>query len=68
MLELTLLHLRVLQIDSVISHAQATLGALVLQRSTFGGISSKITNVSSRLPTVCKNNQFNVAYCFSDLV
>ncbi|KAH7659992.1 Golgi SNAP receptor complex subunit 1 protein [Dioscorea alata] len=40
------------QIDSVISHAQATLGALVLQRSTFGGISSKITNVSSRLPTV----------------
>ncbi|XP_068652838.1 Golgi SNAP receptor complex member 1-1 [Aristolochia californica] len=40
------------QIDSVISHAQATLGALVLQRSTFSGIGSKITNVSSRLPSV----------------
>ncbi|KAJ4761314.1 Golgi SNAP receptor complex member 1 [Rhynchospora pubera] len=40
------------QMDNVISHAQATLGALVLQRSTFGGITSKITNVSSRLPTV----------------
>ncbi|KAL9231980.1 hypothetical protein vseg_007134 [Gypsophila vaccaria] len=40
------------QMDSVISHAQSTLGALVLQRSTFGGINSKIGNVSSRLPTV----------------
>ncbi|KAK9282181.1 hypothetical protein L1049_005093 [Liquidambar formosana] len=40
------------QMDSVISHAQATLGALVLQRSTFGGIGSKLSNVSSRLPTV----------------
>ncbi|KAK9666502.1 hypothetical protein RND81_14G189100 [Saponaria officinalis] len=40
------------QMDSVISHAQSTLGALVLQRSTFGGINSKISNVSSRLPTV----------------
>lgn len=38
--------------DNVISQAQATLGALVTQRSTFGGITSKITNVSSRLPTV----------------
>lgn len=41
-----------LQMDNVISQAQATLGALVTQRSTFGGITSKITNVSSRLPTV----------------
>lgn len=41
-----------LQMDSVISHAQATLGALVLQRSTFGGINSKLSNVGSRLPTV----------------
>lgn len=40
------------QMDNVISQAQATLGALVLQRSTFGGISTKISNVSSRLPTV----------------
>ncbi|KAJ4965469.1 hypothetical protein NE237_017318 [Protea cynaroides] len=40
------------QMDNVISQAQATLGALVLQRSTFGGITSKISNVSSRLPTV----------------
>ncbi|PKI65983.1 Golgi SNAP receptor complex member 1-1 isoform X2 [Punica granatum] len=40
------------QTDSVISQAQATLGALVLQRSTFGGIDLKISNVSSRLPTV----------------
>ncbi|MBA0569161.1 hypothetical protein Golob_006616 [Gossypium lobatum] len=38
--------------DNVISQAQATLGALVLQRSTFGGINSKLSNVSSRLPTV----------------
>ncbi|KMT01069.1 hypothetical protein BVRB_9g223240 [Beta vulgaris subsp. vulgaris] len=41
-----------LQMDSVISQAQSTLGTLVLQRSTFGGINSKISNVSSRLPTV----------------
>ncbi|KAG6504785.1 Golgi SNAP receptor complex member 1-1-like [Zingiber officinale] len=40
------------QMDHVISHAQATLGTLVLQRSTFGGITTKISNVSSRLPTV----------------
>ncbi|XP_004515530.1 Golgi SNAP receptor complex member 1-1-like isoform X2 [Cicer arietinum] len=38
--------------DNVISQAQATLGALVFQRSTFGGINSKLSNVSSRLPTV----------------
>ncbi|XP_021776131.1 Golgi SNAP receptor complex member 1-1-like [Chenopodium quinoa] len=40
------------QMDTVISQAQSTLGTLVLQRSTFGGINSKISNVSSRLPTV----------------
>ncbi|KAG6488197.1 hypothetical protein ZIOFF_056956 [Zingiber officinale] len=40
------------RMDNVISQAQATLGALVLQRSTFGGITTKISNVSSRLPTV----------------
>ncbi|KAL9386540.1 hypothetical protein Peur_019664 [Populus x canadensis] len=40
------------QMDNVISQAQSTLGALVLQRSTFGGINSKLSNVSSRLPTV----------------
>nr|AFK36577.1 unknown [Medicago truncatula] len=40
------------QMDTVISQAQATLGALVFQRSTFGGINSKLSNVSSRLPTV----------------
>ncbi|XP_022723703.1 Golgi SNAP receptor complex member 1-1 isoform X4 [Durio zibethinus] len=45
------------QMDSVISQAQATLGALVLQRSTFGGINSKLSNVSSRLPTVKKNEK-----------
>ncbi|KAK2432275.1 Golgi SNAP receptor complex member 1-1 [Trifolium repens] len=39
-------------VDNVISQAQATLGALVFQRSTFGGINSKLSNVSSRLPTV----------------
>lgn len=42
----------VLQMDNVISQAQSTLGALVLQRSTFGGINSKLSNVTSRLPTV----------------
>lgn len=41
------------QMDNVISQAQATLGTLVLQRTTFGGISTKTSNVSSRLPTVC---------------
>lgn len=40
------------QMDSVISQAQSTLGTLMLQRSTFGGINSKLSNVSSRLPTV----------------
>lgn len=40
------------QMDSVISQAQSTLGALMVQRSTFGGINSKLSNVSSRLPTV----------------
>ncbi|KAL3843995.1 hypothetical protein ACJIZ3_001398 [Penstemon smallii] len=40
------------QMDSVISQAQETLKALVFQRSTFGGINSKLGNVSSRLPTV----------------
>ncbi|KAG6669569.1 Golgi SNAP receptor complex member 1-1 [Carya illinoinensis] len=40
------------QMDTVISQAQATLGSLVIQRSTFGGINSKLSNVSSRLPTV----------------
>ncbi|XP_026426212.1 Golgi SNAP receptor complex member 1-1-like [Papaver somniferum] len=37
------------QMDTVISQAQAT---LVSQCSTFGGITSKIGNISSRLPTV----------------
>ncbi|KAM7257911.1 hypothetical protein ACFE04_013652 [Oxalis oulophora] len=40
------------QMDNVISHAQATLGTLVLQRSTFGGINLKLGNVGSRLPTI----------------
>uniref|UniRef100_A0A0D9XDR5 Golgi SNAP receptor complex member 1 n=1 Tax=Leersia perrieri TaxID=77586 RepID=A0A0D9XDR5_9ORYZ len=40
------------QMDHVISHAQATLGTLMSQRSTFGGITTKISNVSSRLPTI----------------
>ncbi|XP_020270301.1 Golgi SNAP receptor complex member 1-1-like isoform X1 [Asparagus officinalis] len=40
------------KMDNVLSHAQATLGALVMQRSTFSGIGSKLTNVGSRLPTV----------------
>lgn len=40
------------QMDSVISQAQATLGTLVFQRATFGGINLKLGNVSSRLPTV----------------
>ncbi|KAF7138037.1 hypothetical protein RHSIM_Rhsim07G0162900 [Rhododendron simsii] len=41
------------QMNSVISQAQGTLGTLVFQRSTFGGINSKLSNVSGRLPTVC---------------
>lgn len=41
-----------MQMDSAISQAQATLGALVLQRSTLGGINLKLSNVSSRLATV----------------
>ncbi|KFK43829.1 hypothetical protein AALP_AA1G179100 [Arabis alpina] len=40
------------QMDGVISQAQATLGTLAFQRSTFGGINSKLSNVTSRLPTV----------------
>ncbi|KAG7992681.1 hypothetical protein I3843_02G139000 [Carya illinoinensis] len=40
------------QMDTVISQAQATLGALVLQHASFGGINSKLSNVSSHLPTV----------------
>ncbi|PKA50860.1 Golgi SNAP receptor complex member 1-1 [Apostasia shenzhenica] len=40
------------QMDTVISQAQATLGALVFQRSTFSGINTKLSNVGSRLPTV----------------
>ncbi|KAK4388624.1 Golgi SNAP receptor complex member 1-1 [Sesamum angolense] len=40
------------QMDSVISQAQETLKSIVFQRSTFGGINSKLSNVSSRLPTV----------------
>ncbi|KAJ0008499.1 hypothetical protein Pint_30294 [Pistacia integerrima] len=54
----------VLQMDSVISQAQATLGTLVLQRSTFGGINSKLSNVSSRLPScsfsICMNWNLNL--------
>nr|GEU39354.1 Golgi SNAP receptor complex member 1-1-like [Tanacetum cinerariifolium] len=40
------------QMDGVISQAQDTLGSLVFQRSTFRGVNSKLSNVSSRLPTV----------------
>ncbi|XP_018451729.1 Golgi SNAP receptor complex member 1-1 isoform X2 [Raphanus sativus] len=40
------------QMDGVISQAQATLGTLVFQRSTFGRINSKLSNVTSRLPTL----------------
>ncbi|ESQ35220.1 hypothetical protein EUTSA_v10008707mg [Eutrema salsugineum] len=40
------------QMDGVISQAQATLGTLMFQRSNFGGINSKLSNVTSRLPTV----------------
>nr|GMC92520.1 Golgi SNAP receptor complex member 1-1 [Ipomoea batatas]GMD83958.1 Golgi SNAP receptor complex member 1-1 [Ipomoea batatas] len=38
--------------DGVISQAQETFKTLAFQRSTFGGINSKLSNVSSRLPTV----------------
>ncbi|XP_057510653.1 Golgi SNAP receptor complex member 1-1-like isoform X2 [Actinidia eriantha] len=40
------------QMDSVISQAQETIRTLVYQRSTFGGINTKLSNISSRLPTV----------------
>ncbi|XAR71030.1 hypothetical protein NMG60_11028110 [Bertholletia excelsa] len=40
------------QMDSVISQAQDTFKTLMFQRSTFGGINSKLSNVGSRLPTV----------------
>ncbi|GMH03604.1 hypothetical protein Nepgr_005443 [Nepenthes gracilis] len=43
------------QMDPVISQSQSTLGALVLQGSTFGGINSKLSNVSSRLPVMTKS-------------
>ncbi|XP_070038723.1 Golgi SNAP receptor complex member 1-1-like [Nicotiana tomentosiformis] len=46
------LHRSTGQMDGVISHAQETMKALVFQRSTFGGINSKLSNVTSRLPTV----------------
>ncbi|CAA0829367.1 Golgi SNAP receptor complex member 1-1 [Striga hermonthica] len=46
------LHRSTGQMDSVISQAQETIKSLVFQRSTFGGINSKLSNVSSRLPTV----------------
>ncbi|XP_042000712.1 Golgi SNAP receptor complex member 1-1-like [Salvia splendens] len=46
------LHRNSSQVDSVISQAQETLKSLVFQRSTFGGINSKLSNVGSRLPTV----------------
>ncbi|CAH9086178.1 unnamed protein product [Cuscuta europaea] len=46
------LHRNTGQMDGVISQAQETIKALVYQRSTFGGINSKLSNVSSRLPTV----------------
>ncbi|CAH9099770.1 unnamed protein product [Cuscuta europaea] len=40
------------QMDGVISQAQEAFKTLVSQRSTFGGINSKLSNVTSRLPTV----------------
>lgn len=40
--------------DGVISQAQETIKTLMFQRSTFGGINSKLSNISSRLPTVSK--------------
>ncbi|WMV34706.1 hypothetical protein MTR67_028091 [Solanum verrucosum] len=46
------LHRTTGQMDGVISQAQETIKTLMFQRSTFGGINSKLSNVSSRLPTV----------------
>ncbi|PVH36988.1 hypothetical protein PAHAL_6G215900 [Panicum hallii] len=40
------------QMDNVISQGHAALGALMSQRSTFGGITTKISNVGSRLPMI----------------
>ncbi|KAF8772929.1 hypothetical protein HU200_005329 [Digitaria exilis] len=40
------------QVDNVISQANAALGALMSQRSTFGGITTKIGSVGSRLPMI----------------
>ncbi|KAG2579047.1 Golgi SNAP receptor complex member 1-1-like isoform X2 [Panicum virgatum] len=40
------------QIDNVLSQAHTALGALMSQRSTFGGITSKISNVGNRLPMI----------------
>ncbi|KAI8569189.1 hypothetical protein RHMOL_Rhmol02G0259600 [Rhododendron molle] len=59
------------QMDSVISQAQETLRTLAFQRSTFGGINSKISNISSRLPTTeCHKgsqkrspDQIKIYYC-----
>nr|CAB3483079.1 unnamed protein product [Digitaria exilis] len=42
----------ILQMDNVISQANAALGALMSQRSTFGGITTKIGSVGSRLPMI----------------
>ncbi|GJT86346.1 hypothetical protein Tco_1068063 [Tanacetum coccineum] len=39
------------KMDGVLFQAQEMLGTLMFQRSTFGGINSKLTNVGSRLPT-----------------
>eukprot|EP01018_Ginkgo_biloba_P006409 Gb_03651 [translate_table: standard] len=50
--EQAILHRSTGQIDNVVLQAQATLGALMFQRSTFGDIGSKISNVGSRLPSV----------------
>ncbi|KAE9450329.1 hypothetical protein C3L33_17745, partial [Rhododendron williamsianum] len=50
----------ILYMDSVISQAQETFRTLAFQRSTFGGINSKISNISSRLPTV-------VLHCYNCL-
>ncbi|KAI8547360.1 hypothetical protein RHMOL_Rhmol07G0189500 [Rhododendron molle] len=46
------------QMDSVISQAQGTLGTLVFQRSMFGGINSKLSNVSGRLPTKTQGESY----------
>ncbi|KAA8525563.1 hypothetical protein F0562_007418 [Nyssa sinensis] len=52
------------QVDSVISQAQETFKALVFQRSTFGGINSKLSNVSSRLPTFEAMNKIPMGTIF----